>query len=319
MNETEPHDITHSIPTGRPYHLPVMLKECIEGLNIQEGGVYIDVTFGGGGHTKAILEKLDGKGKLFGFDQDPDAKVNAAPIKDSAFTFVEANFRDMQKYMRLHGIDKVDGILADLGVSSHQFDTAERGFSIRFDAPLDMRMRPQGELTAAKILKEYHADELHKIFGMYGEVKNAKTLASQIVRDRVRSSMDTVEDFKKSLNKLAPKGGENKYFAQVFQALRIEVNKELEALEEFLQQSVTMLKPGGRLVVMSYHSLEDRLVKNYMQKGKFGGDEEKDFYGNVIKPFEALNKKPIEAGPAELERNNRSRSAKLRIAERINN
>ncbi|MBC7391562.1 MAG: 16S rRNA (cytosine(1402)-N(4))-methyltransferase RsmH [Opitutaceae bacterium] len=319
MNEIESTNTERNTDSKRAYHNPVMLNECIEGLNLQEGGIYIDVTFGGGGHTKAILQKLAGKGKLYGFDQDPDAKVNAEAITDKAFTFVEANFRDMQKYMRLHGIDKVDGILADLGVSSHQFDTAERGFSIRFDAPLDMRMRPQGELTAAKILKEYHADELHKIFGMYGEVKNAKTLASQIVRDRVRSNMETVDDFKKSLSKLAPKGAENKYFAQAFQALRIEVNQELEALQEFLEQAVLMLKPGGRLVVMSYHSLEDRLVKNYIQKGKFGGDEEKDFYGNVIKPFEAINKKPIEAGQAELERNNRSRSAKLRIAERLVN
>ena len=318
MNENESHNVDRTTQSNRPYHNPVMLQECIEGMNLKEGGVYIDVTFGGGGHSKAILKKLAGKGKLYSFDQDPDAKVNALEIDDSSFTFVEANFRDMQKYMRLYGIDKVDGILADLGVSSHQFDTAERGFSIRFDAPLDMRMRPQGELTAAKILKEYHADELHKIFGMYGEVKNAKTLASQIVRDRVRSSMDTVDDFKKSLSKLAPKGGENKYFAQAFQALRIEVNQELEALQDFLEQSVTIIKPGGRLVVMSYHSLEDRLVKNYIQKGKFGGDEEKDFYGNVIKPFEAINKKPIEPGEAELERNNRSRSAKLRIAERVN-
>ena len=299
------------------YHNPVMLNECLEGLNLREGGVYVDVTFGGGGHSKAILERLAGKGKLFSFDQDPDAKVNAEAIKDSSFTFVEANFRHIQKYLRFYGIEKVDGILADLGVSSHQFDTAERGFSIRYDAPLDMRMSPLIDKSAAHILNTYHAEELHKIFGMYGEVKNAKTLASQIVVDRVKTGLKTVEDLKKTLSRLAPRGAENKYFAQVFQALRIEVNQELEALKEFLEQTTVVLRPGGRLVVMSYHSLEDRLVKNFIQKGKLSGEEEKDFYGNVLKPFEAINKKPIEPGEEEIKRNNRSRSAKLWIAERI--
>ena len=296
------------------YHIPVMLSECLEGLNLKAGGVYVDVTFGGGGHSKAILEKLQGKGKLFGFDQDEDAKANAAQIADSSFTFVEANFRHMQKFLRLYGADKVDGILADLGVSSHQFDTAERGFSIRFDANLDMRMNQRDAVTAAKILNEYPEGELHKLFGMYGEIRNAKTLAAQVVQDRTRSKIETVEDFKTVLRKLAPRAAENKYFAQAFQALRIEVNKELEALEEFLEQTAAVLKPGGRLVVMSYHSLEDRLVKNFIQKGKFSGDEEKDFYGNVLKPLEAINKKPIEPSEVEQKINTRSRSAKLRIA-----
>jgi 16S rRNA (cytosine1402-N4)-methyltransferase len=296
------------------YHIPVMLSECLKGLNLKAGGVYVDVTFGGGGHSKAILEKLQGKGKLFGFDQDEDAKANAAQIEDSSFTFVEANFRHMQKFLRLYGADKVDGILADLGVSSHQFDTAERGFSIRFDANLDMRMNQRDAVTAAKILNEYPEGELHKLFGMYGEIRNAKTLAAQVVQDRTRSKIETVEDFKTVLRKLAPRGAENKYFAQAFQALRIEVNKELEALEEFLEQTAAVLKPGGRLVVMSYHSLEDRLVKNFIQKGKFSGDEEKDFYGNVLKPLDAINKKPIEPSEEEQKINTRSRSAKLRIA-----
>lgn len=299
------------------YHIPVMLSECLEGLNLKAGGVYVDVTFGGGGHSKAILEKLQGKGKLFGFDQDEDAKANAAKIVDSSFTFVETNFRHMQKFLRLYGADKVDGILADLGVSSHQFDTAERGFSIRFDANLDMRMNQRDAVTAAKILNEYPEGELHKLFGMYGEIRNAKTLAAQVVQDRTRSKIETVEDFKTVLRKLAPRGAENKYFAQAFQALRIEVNKELEALEEFLEQTAAVLKPGGRLVVMSYHSLEDRLVKNFIQKGKFSGDEEKDFFGNVLKPLEAINKKPIEPSEEEQKINTRSRSAKLRVAERL--
>jgi len=294
-----------------------MLSECLEGLNLKAGGVYVDVTFGGGGHSKAILEKLQGKGKLFGFDQDEDAKANAAQIEDSSFTFVEANFRHMQKFLRLYGADKVDGILADLGVSSHQFDTAERGFSIRFDANLDMRMNQRDAVTAAKIINEYPEGELHKLFGMYGEIRNAKTLAAQVVQDRTRSKIETVEDFKTVLRKLAPRGAENKYFAQAFQALRIEVNKELEALEEFLEQTAAVLKPGGRLVVMSYHSLEDRLVKNFIQKGKFSGDEEKDFYGNVLKPLDAINKKPIEPSEEEQKINTRSRSAKLRVAEKL--
>ncbi|HAR20582.1 MAG TPA: 16S rRNA (cytosine(1402)-N(4))-methyltransferase [Cytophagales bacterium] len=302
--------------TEKKYHIPVMLNECIEGLQVCEGGLYVDATFGGGGHSKAILAKLKGKGKLFGFDQDVDAKTNALEIEDPNFVFVEANFRHVQKYLRLYGVEKVDGILADLGVSSHQFDTAERGFSTRFDATLDMRMNQSESATAARILNEYSESELHKIFGMYGEIRNARTLAAQVVQERIKSPIHTVEDFKNILRKLAPRGAENKYFAQAFQALRIEVNKELDALREFLLQTVDVLKPEGKLVVMSYHSLEDRLVKNFIQKGKFSGDEEKDFYGNVLKPFEAVNKKPIEPSETEQKENPRSRSAKLRIAKR---
>jgi len=299
------------------YHKPVMLKECLEGLNLKANGIYVDATFGGGGHSKAILENLDSTGKLFGFDQDADAKDNINQITSHSFTFIEANFRHMQKFLRLYGVDKVDGILADLGVSSHQFDTAERGFSTRFDANLDMRMNQSESITASKILNEYTEGELHKIFGMYGEIRNAKTLAAQVVQDRVRSRINTVEEFKNTLRKLAPRGAENKYFAQAFQALRIEVNQELEALQEFLEHTSEVIKPGGRLVVMSYHSLEDRLVKNFIQKGKFTGDEEKDFYGNLLKPFEAINKKPIEPSEEEQKLNPRSRSAKLRVAERL--
>jgi 16S rRNA (cytosine1402-N4)-methyltransferase len=294
-----------------------MLSECLEGLNIDPNGVYVDVTFGGGGHSKAILEKLGKKGRLFGFDQDQDARANAEQFAESSFTFVEANFRHLQKFLRLYGAEKVDGILADLGVSSHQFNTPERGFSTRFDANLDMRMNTMGSITAAKILNEYPEEHLHKIFGMYGEVKNARTLATEVVRERARKKIETIDDFKTAIRKLAPRGAENKYFAQVFQALRIEVNDELSALQEFLEQSALVLKPGGRLVVMSYHSLEDRLVKNFIQKGKFSGEEEKDFYGNVLKPLEAINKKPIEPSPEEIERNSRARSAKLRIAKKL--
>lgn len=299
------------------YHVPVMLAECLEGLNIRPDGVYVDVTFGGGGHSRAILEKLGGQGRLFGFDQDPDAKANAEAIAHSSFTFVEANFRHLQKFLRLYGADKVDGILADLGVSSHQFDTPERGFSTRFDADLDMRMNPMSGVTAAKIVNEYPEEQLHKIFGMYGEVKNARTLATEVVRERARNKIQTVEGFKTALRKLAPRGAENKYFAQVFQALRIVVNDEMTALEDFLLQTSEVIKPGGRLVVMSYHSLEDRPVKNFIQKGKFSGEDEKDFYGNVIKPFEALNKKPIEASEEEIAINKRARSAKLRVAVKL--
>jgi 16S rRNA (cytosine1402-N4)-methyltransferase len=302
--------------TEKKYHIPVMLNECIAGMQVCEGGLYVDATFGGGGHSKAILAKLKGKGKLLGFDQDADAKKNALDIEDPNFVFVDANFRHLQKYLRLFGIEKVDGILADLGVSSHQFDTAARGFSTRFDASLDMRMNQSESATAASILNEYSESELHKIFGMYGEIRNARTLATQVVQERIKSPIRTVEDFKNILRKLAPRGAENKYFAQAFQALRIEVNRELDALREFLMQTADVLKPEGRLVVMSYHSLEDRLVKNFIQKGKFSGDEEKDFYGNVLKPFEAVNKKPIEPSETEQKENPRSRSAKLRIAKR---
>ena len=298
------------------YHVPVMLNECIEGLEINPEGTYVDVTFGGGGHSKAILEKLT-TGKLFGFDQDQDAKANALKINNNAFTLIEANFRYLKKYLRLHGIEKVDGVLADLGISSHQINTPERGFSTRFDAELDMRMNQMGSINAKNIINEYSEHDLHKIFGMYGEIKNAKSLAQQVVRARASTPISTVFELKDAVKTLVKKGEENKYYAQMFQALRIEVNDELKTLEEMLMGTAEVIRPGGLLVVMSYHSLEDRLVKNFIQKGKFHGEVEKDFYGNEIKPFEAVNRKLIEASEAEVAMNNRARSAKLRIARKL--
>lgn len=254
------------------YHNPVLLEECLEGLAIRPDGVYVDVTFGGGGHSKAILAKLVDKGRLFAFDQDPDARANAEAIDDKRLTFVDANFRLLQKYLRLYGVKQVDGILGDLGVSSHQFDTPERGFSTRFEANLDMRMNPRGGVSARDIVNGYSAEELHRIFGMYGELQNAKTAALAVVAARANGPLETVNDLKASLQRCVPRGKENKYFAQVFQALRIEVNDEMGALQDFLTQSAEVLKVKGRLVVMSYHSLEDRLVKNFIGKGKFYGE-----------------------------------------------
>lgn len=299
------------------YHEPVMLAECLEGLNIQPEGVYVDVTFGGGGHSRAILEKLT-TGRLLVFDQDPDAAANAAEFKDDKrFTFIAANFRHLKRYLKLHKAEKVDGILGDLGVSSHQINTPERGFSTRFDADLDMRMNPNIEKTAREVINSRSSAELQRILGMYGEVTNARTAAEAIFTSRHSTPIDTVADLKALLMRYAPKHRENKYFAQVFQALRIEVNDELAVLEEFLTQVPEVINPGGRLVVMSYHSLEDRLVKNFILKGKFDGELEKDFYGNAIKPLSSVTRKPVEATPEEVARNPRARSAKLRIAEKI--
>ncbi len=307
--------------TPTTYHDPVLLDACLDGLNLQPGGVYIDVTFGGGGHSRALLERMSAENgpaiRLFGFDQDADAKVNADAINDPRLTFVAANFRNLKRYMRLYGIREVDGILADLGISSHQIDTPERGFSTRFDADLDMRMNQNADRTARQIVNTYPEAELHKILGMYGEVTNAKTLAASLVAARTNKTIQTVNDLKAVLQRHAPRGKENKYFAQVFQALRIEVNEELKALEEFLEQVPDVLAPGGRLVVMAYHSLEDRLVKNFIGKGKFQGEVEKDLFGNELKPLRSITRKPIEADPDEVLRNPRARSAKLRIAERI--
>jgi 16S rRNA (cytosine1402-N4)-methyltransferase len=297
------------------YHIPVMLAECLEGLAINPQGTYIDVTFGGGGHSKAILEKLDG-GKLYAFDQDDDAAENAKTIDNKQFTFIKANFRHLKKYLRLHNCTKVDGILADFGVSSHQIDSAERGFSTRFDGELDMRMDRNKDLTAKQIVNKYSKDDLHKIFGMYGEVRNAKTLAEGIVQARSEKQIQTTGELKAILNRFAPKFSEFKYQAQVFQALRMEVNDELKALEEMLLQTGEVISKGGRLVLLSYHSLEDRLAKNYINKGKFHGEVEKDVYGNFYVPFEAINRKPLEATVEEIEQNKRARSAKLRVAEK---
>jgi 16S rRNA (cytosine1402-N4)-methyltransferase len=296
------------------YHIPVMLDPCIEGLAILPNGVYVDVTFGGGGHAKAILARLEG-GQLFGFDQDSDALANAP--QDPRFTFVQANFRDIKRYLRLHGIKQVDGILADLGISSHQIDAPERGFSTRFQGDLDMRMNQSAELSAKELLATADEGRLHKILGMYGEIKNAKTLAQSIVAERSVKPFTTTEGFTAFLKRFAPRGKEFKYYAQVFQALRIEVNDEMGALEELLLSAVELLKPEGRLVVMSYHSLEDRLVKSLMIKGKFQGEVEKDFYGNLLRPLEPVSRGAITASEEELALNPRARSAKLRIAKKV--
>ncbi len=298
------------------YHNPVMLAECIEGLDIGNDRIYVDVTFGGGGHSKEILKHLDNDGKLIAFDQDDEARANADLIENRSFTFVQSNFRHLKKYLKLHGIRQVDGILADLGVSSHQINAAYRGFSTRFDGPLDMRMNQSQELSAKEVVNGYEEPDLHRILGQYGEVRNARTLAQAIVRSR-SSQINTIQEFLTVVRPLAPRGRENKYLAQVFQALRIEVNEELKALEEMLLQCADVIKSGGKLVIMSYHSLEDRLVKNFINKGKFYGEVEKDLYGNEIKPFKAQTRKPITASNKELNENNRARSAKLRIAVRI--
>ena len=302
------------------YHVPVLLKESIEGLVIKPEGVYVDLTFGGGGHSREILKHLD-TGKLFAFDQDDEAEANAKNDKtffdNPKFQFIKANFRYLKKYLKLCKINQVDGILADLGISSHQIDEASRGFSTRFDGELDMRMNRQQDFSAKELIAKYSEKDLHRILGMYGEIKNAKTLAQAIVAERIRKEIATTQDLKNILQRFAPKGAEFKYFAQVFQALRIEVNQEMQALEEMLLQSADILKVGGRLVVISYHSLEDRLVKNFITKGKFHGEIEKDFYGRNIKPLEAVNRKPIEASEEEIKINPRARSGKLRIAEKL--
>ena len=297
------------------YHKPVMLAECIEALQINPEGVYVDATFGGGGHSLAILEQIKG-GQLVAFDQDEDARREAETIAHRSFTFCHANFMYLKQYLKLSGVTKVDGILADLGISSHQIDKPERGFSTRYDGPLDMRMNKLTKLTAATIVNEYDESELHKILGLFGEIRNAKTVAKSIVQQRIAKPILRTEDLKSVLSRYAPRGKENKYFAQVFQALRIEVNNEMQALESFLHQAGEVLNEGGRLVVMSYHSLEDRLVKNFIIKGKMYGEAEKDFYGNVLKPFDAVNRKPITASEEELRINKRARSAKLRIGVR---
>jgi len=263
------------------YHTPVMLRECTEALAIRPDGTYVDATFGGGGHARAILAELGEKGRLVAFDQDPDAAANAPD--DPRFTLVRQNFRFLKNHLRLLGLRQVDGILADLGVSSHQFDAPERGFSIRFDAELDMRMDQESDLDAKKVLNTYPEADLHRVLGMYGEVRNAKSLAQAIVSARLHAPINTVSRLKAVAEPLLPRGKEHKYHAQVFQALRIEVNRELEALRDFLEQTASVLKPAGRLAVVAYHSLEDRLVKNFIRTGKFVGEVEKDFFGNERK------------------------------------
>lgn len=299
---------------NREYHVPVMLTECMEGLSIQKDGIYIDVTFGGGGHSKEIYDRLGSEGKLFSFDQDSDAQKNAWEAAN--FQFIASNFSHMQNHLKMYGIKQVDGILADLGVSSHQFDETERGFSIRGNARLDMRMNQKADLDAEKLVNTYSEEELLRVFRSYGEVPNARKLVNTLVAGRNNQTVSTTQDLLNIITPCAPKFKENRYFAQVFQAIRIEVNDEMEVLEQFLNQTIDLLKPGGRLVVMSYHSLEDRLIKNFMKRGSFDGKITKDFYGNVLKPFTEINRHPIIPQEEEIELNNRARSAKLRIAER---
>lgn len=299
------------------YHIPVMLKEVIEGLNIQPSGVYVDCTFGGGGHSKEILKHLNDKGRLIVFDQDADAKQNVP--NDDRVVFVPHNFRHLQRFLRLHKAIPIDGLLADLGVSSHQFDEAERGFSTRFDGDLDMRMDKRQEKTAFTVVNTYTEQQLHKLFELYGEVTNSKTLAKTIVQVRNQVSLKTIANFKQALHSVV-KGNPNRYFAQVFQALRIEVNAELEVLKELLLQIPSVLKPGGRAAIITFHSLEDRLVKNFFKKGNFDEEEiSTNPFGQDTQThlFTVITKKPIVASQEELKANPRSRSAKLRVGVRI--
>lgn len=296
------------------YHDPVMLEECLQGLNIRPDGVYADVTFGGGGHSRAILERLS-TGHLYAFDQDDDAARNA--FDDPRFTFIPQNFKYFKNFIQLYHGGKLDGIIADLGVSSHQFDTPEKGFSTRFDGALDMRMSQSTPLDAATVVNTYDLDELTRLLATYGEVQNARLVATEIVMARNADPIETTAQLKAAVAPRLPRGHENKVLAQIFQALRIEVNGELDALRAFLSQCPDVLHAGGRLVVMSYHSLEDRIVKNYFKTGNAEGKEEKDFFGNLLTPYKLITRKPVVPSSAEVERNSRARSAKLRIAERI--
>ena len=301
------------------YHIPVMLEEALDGLSLRPEGTYVDVTFGGGGHSRAILERLGEGGRLLAFDQDEDAKVESG----ERFTFINENFRYLKSFLRLHGVRQVDGILADLGVSSHQFDVAERGFSTRFDGELDLRMDRRSETTAADLVNTLDEEDLARLLKLYGELPNARQMARAIVKWKVESGerreIKTTGELKEAVQRHLPRGMENKYLAMLFQALRIEVNGELEALKEMLQQASEVLKPGGRLVVISYHSLEDRLVKNFMRSGNFEGEVEKDFYGNVLSPMRMVSHGAVKASEEEVARNNRARSARLRVGERIVN
>ena len=295
------------------YHIPVLLHESVQGLHINPEGDYVDVTFGGGGHSREIF-KNQTTGRLFGFDQDEDAVANS--IADERFFFIRHNFRYMRNFLKYYKVEKVDGILADLGVSSHDFDVAGRGFSFRFDGDLDMRMNRDSGKTAADVVNNYPEKDLLRVLKEYGEIQNASRLTREIVKARTSGKIKTIGDFKKVIAACIPPAQESKYLAKVFQALRIETNKEMEALEDFLEQTVDLLKPGGRLVVITYHSLEDRMVKNFMKAGNISGEQEKDFYGNVNTPFELINRSVIVPDEDEIKRNPRARSAKLRIAEK---
>jgi 16S rRNA (cytosine1402-N4)-methyltransferase len=299
--------------TTMEYHNPVLLNETVDGLNIKHDGVYVDVTFGGGGHSKEILKRLGPNGRLFGFDQDEDALVNA--FTDERFTLIHENFRYIKRFLRFHGVKSVDGILADLGVSSHQFDVPERGFSTRFDADLDMRMSRKNDLDAYKVINEYDEANLKRVFLDYGELKVAPALARTIIKAREKKTINTTDELKLILSKFLPEQFKNKILAQIYQAIRIEVNQEMDVLKEFLEQSLDILKPEGRLSVISYHSLEDRLVKRFMKNGMFEGEPERDFFGNFSVPFKLVGKL-IVPDEAEIKSNNRARSAKLRIAEK---
>lgn len=295
------------------YHNPVLLKETVDGLDIRPDGVYVDVTFGGGGHSREIMKRLGANGRLFAFDQDEDAQANV--IDDERFTLIPENFRFIKRFLRFHGVKEVDGILADLGVSSHQFDVAERGFSTRFEAELDMRMSKKNDLNAFKVVNNYDEADLKKVFVEYGELKNGGAMASVIVNARKSHPIRNSSELKQVLGRFLPAHKSNKILAQIYQAIRIEVNREMEALQDFLEQSLEILKPGGRLSVISYHSLEDRLVKRYMRNGMFEGEPERDFYGNFEVPFKSIEKLIIPTDE-EIAQNNRARSAKLRVAEK---
>lgn len=298
------------------YHIPALLHETIEGLNIKPDGVYVDVTFGGGGHSKEILKHLNENGKLIAFDQDLDAIKNK--IEDPRFIFVRSNFRYMKNFLRYHGIEKVDGILADLGVSSHHFDEAERGFSFRFDGPLDMRMNTESKITAAYILNNYEEEQLADVFYLYGELHNARKIARTIVAERSKTPIERIFQLIEILKPYFGREKEKKDMARVFQAVRIEVNREMAVLEALLQQTIDILKPDGRIAILTYHSLEDRLVKNFFKTGNFEGKLEKDFFGNILSPLKPVNNKVITASDEEVNKNPRARSAKLRIAELSN-
>jgi 16S rRNA (cytosine1402-N4)-methyltransferase len=296
------------------YHNPVLLQASVDGLNIKPDGIYVDVTFGGGGHSKEILKRLGPNGKLFAFDQDEDALANALP--DERFILINENFRFIKRFLRFYSVKNVDGILADLGVSSHQFDVAERGFSTRFDAELDMRMSQKNDLSAYRVVNEYDESNLKRVFLDYGELKNAPVLARTIVEARANRPIKTTDELKEVLVKYLPERIRNKILAQIYQAIRIEVNQEMDVLKEFLEQSLEILNPGGRLSVISYHSLEDRLVKRFMKNGMFEGEPERDFFGNFSVPFKTIGKLIVPSND-EIKINNRARSAKLRIAEKI--
>ena len=303
------------ITTAETYHVPVLLHESIDGLAIKSGGIYVDVTFGVGGHSKEILRRLDGKAHLYSFDQDPDAEKNI--VNDDRFTFVRSNFRYLKNWMRYYGVDHIDGLLADLGVSSHHFDDETRGFSFRFDAPLDMRMNKRAGTTAAEILNTYDEEQLADIFYIYGELKNARKIASIIAKTRNEKKIETTGDLMSATEKLFQREREKKEMAKMFQALRIEVNHEMDALKEMLNGAKDLLGEGGRLSVITYHSLEDRIVKNMMKAGNVEGKIKQDFFGRIEAPFRLINNKVIVPSDEEQQQNPRSRSAKLRIAEKI--